>query len=409
MPCISADKFTSPILKKIANGDESVFSGVPGNDFNLTEMAAYREWSPLFLACNNGHIHIVNRLLEIPAVVDNVTDVDNRALCLAAENGHLNIVDRLLEIPQVQANATAIDSRALLASVENGHLNVVNRLLERLAFRWYHTYDNNYVLRTAVCNGHLDVVNRLLEVPEVVANAAALSNIVLRMSAYYGHLHVVNRLLEIPAVVANSTALGNESLCRAVENGDIHAVNRFLEIPAVAANTAARDNYALRSASENGYFEIAHTLAKLQWPRGKIDMPYDLHQCLPAIHQGAIIYSGRKESENLVKCWIRGNPTNNTSDIHYPSHNESSQEHVLIDINTAPRLIMQYAGCIDVAREAGNESRADHVMNSLLYSSRLHKTFQTAYENGQRESRERLGYGDGAVVVYNPGRPKPGM
>ena len=83
--------------------------------------------------------------------------------------------------------------------------------------------------------------------------------------------------------------------------------------------------------------------------------------------------------------------------------------HVLIDINTAPRLIMQYAGCIDVAREAGNESIADHGMNSLLYSSRLHKTFQTAYENGQRESRERLGYGDGAVVVYNPGRPKPGM
>ena len=243
MPYISAEEFTSPILKKIANGDESVFSGVPGNDFNLTEMAAYREWSPLFLACNNGNIHIVNRLLEIPAV---------------------------------------------------------------------------------------------------------------------------------------------------------------------ATNAAADNNYALRWAAEGGYFEIAHTLAKLQWPRGKIDMPYDLHQCLPAIHQGAIIYSGRKESENLVKCWIRGNPTNNTSDIHYPSHNESSQEHVLIDINTAPRLIMQYAGCIDVAREAGNESRADHVMNSLLYSSRLHKTFQTAYENGQRESRERLGYGDGAMVD-NPGRPKPGM
>ncbi|MBT4963248.1 MAG: hypothetical protein HOI53_05265 [Francisellaceae bacterium] len=34
MPYISAEEFTSPILKKIADGDESVFSDVSDNDFN---------------------------------------------------------------------------------------------------------------------------------------------------------------------------------------------------------------------------------------------------------------------------------------------------------------------------------------------------------------------------------------
>jgi hypothetical protein len=58
------------------------------------------------------------------------------------------------------------------------------------------------------------------------------------------------------------------------------------------------------------------------------------------------------------------------------------------------------AGC-DVD-EAENENRADYYMNTLLYSRRLHKTFQAAYEKGQKESRERSGYGEGAMVVYPP-------
>ncbi|MBT4962636.1 MAG: hypothetical protein HON32_00500 [Francisellaceae bacterium] len=37
----------------------------------------------------------------------------------------------------------------------------------------------------------------------------------------------------------------------------------------------------------------------------------------------------------------------------------------------------------------------------MMYSSRLHKKFQSAYESGQKEDRERSGYGEGAMTVYN--------
>ena len=216
-------------------------------------------------------------------------------------------------------------------------------------------------------------------------------------------------MLKIPGVSANATAVNNLALTMAAKNGHLHIVNRLLEIPAVATNTTATNDSSLRWAAEGGYFEIAHTLAKLQWPRGVIDMPDDFREYLPAIYQGAVIASDKKEFEGMVKCWIRGNPASNTSEIHYPCHDTSSRDLVRIDKYNAPHLIMQYAGRRDVVNEVKNEDRVNYGMNTLLYSYRLHQTFQTAYEDGQKESRERAGYGQGAMVAYNPGRPRSGM
>ena len=59
MPFISAEELTNHILKKIASGDESVFLDAEDGGFNFQ----HEGLSPLSLACNNGHINIVNRFL----------------------------------------------------------------------------------------------------------------------------------------------------------------------------------------------------------------------------------------------------------------------------------------------------------------------------------------------------------
>ena len=365
MPYISADELTNPILKKIAAGDESVFVDAKDNEFNIDEVNCSHSWSSISLACNNGHISIVNRLLEMPSIVDNET-VNNRALYLAAENGHLSIVNRLLEISKILAHATATGQHALCSAAKNGHLSIVNRLLEIPAIRSRATFMCNRPLHSAVQNGHLDIVNRFLAIPQILANAAFVSNYSFLSAAERGHVKVVHRLLEIPAI---------------------------------AENLSYNDNYALRMAAENGHTEIAYILANLQWPRGVVDMPAHLHNpCLSEIYQGAVIASGRKEFESMVKCWMLGNPASSTSNIHYPSHDSFLKDFVRIDKYNAPRAIMQYAECRDVIKEAQDENGADHGMNTLLYSSRLHKTFQAAYKKGQKESS---GYGEGAMVVYS--------
>ncbi|MBT6538986.1 MAG: ankyrin repeat domain-containing protein [Francisellaceae bacterium] len=377
MPYISSDKFRSPILKKIADGDESVFFDALDDELNMTEedlwfLGVFR---PLPLACNNGHIDVVNRLLEMPQVLGNATDNDNYALWRSAQNGHLCIVNRLLEIPQVLANATAVNNGALRFAAEYGHLNVVDRLLEIPQVQNNVSAMRSYPFCAAAENGHISVVNRLLEIPDVLANASINHNYPLRAASLKGHLDVVNRLLEIPTVVANTV----------INIG------------------------ALRMAVQNGHNEISYILARLQWPRGVVDLPNDLHEYLPEIYQGAVIASGKKEFEGMVKCWIRGKPAISASDIHYPGHGNPSQNLIRIDGYNAPRTIIQYAGCRDVVKEARNESRADHGMNTLLYSSHLHKTFQSAYEKGLKESQEenkkQAGYGEGAIVVHKRAKP----
>ncbi|MBT4963942.1 MAG: ankyrin repeat domain-containing protein [Francisellaceae bacterium] len=432
MSFISEDKFTNPILKQIASGDESVFSGSP-EDLDVEDVVHGQTWRPLSLASNNGHLDIVIRLLEIPEVAENAAARDNEALFCAAQNRHINVVkrlldmpqvsdnaavddnfvlrfaarhsyislvNRLLDIPQVAANATVADNIALRRAAQNGHINVVNRLLDIPRVAANAAARNNEALLLASINGLLSVVNRLLDIPRVAANAAADDNRVFRCSSRSGHISVVNRLLEIRQVAANAAARNNEALRVAAQNGHLNVINKLLEIPQVVGNAAARNNIALRSAVQNGHNEVAYVLAKLQWPRGVADMPDDLHGILPAIQREALLASGEKEAEGMVKCWVRGRPISSTSDIHYPSHEQGSHEVAARTPGVIFTNIMQHAGYRDVVEEAERESRAENVMKSLLYSRHLHKTFQAAYEKGRRE---REGYGEGAMVLYNPG------
>ena len=92
--------------------------------------------------------------------------------------------------------------------------------------------------------------------------------------------------------------------------------------------------------------------------------------CLPAICRGALIASGRKEAEAMVKCWVRGKPTGRSRDIHYPRHDQSSNEIAARTPSGPLKNIMQCAGYKDVVEEA---------------------------------QRELNGYGEGAMVVYTPG------
>ncbi|MBT6207232.1 MAG: ankyrin repeat domain-containing protein [Francisellaceae bacterium] len=371
MTYISSDKFNHPILKKIAAGDESVFLDADGNDFNVMDSQSIFSslWRSLSLACNNGHGNIVNRLLKIPDVAANAAEGENRALTAAIICGDEDIVSRLLEVPSVA---------------------------------YYAAFRSNLTLRLAAKLGHIRLVERILEVPGVADSAADDNNLILCSAAECGHAHVINKLLEIPSVIANASARNNFILYWAARNGHAHIVGRLLKIPDIAVNAATQDNLALFSAVENGHVETSYVLARFQWPRGVIDMPDDLHQWLPEIYQGALISSGKQEFKAMVKCWIKGNPTRNTSDVHYPRHSGLSQKLMRVDRYNAPRTIMQYAGCGDVVTEVDAENRVDYGMKTLLYSAHLHRTFQAAYEHGQKENMEHSGYGEDAMTIYSP-------
>lgn len=150
--------------------------------------------SAIRAASVNGHIGVVNYLLEYPEVEINITTNSNEALKAAAENGHVEVVNRLLENQQVRDNVAAHSNRALGLTAKNGHIEVVNRLLEFQQVRDNISAWNNYALRFAAANGHIDVVNCLLEYPQVKDGVSILNNEALRLAARNCHYEIAHIL-----------------------------------------------------------------------------------------------------------------------------------------------------------------------------------------------------------------------
>ncbi|MBS0287002.1 MAG: ankyrin repeat domain-containing protein [Proteobacteria bacterium] len=156
--------------------------------------------------CESGDINGVNEAIATLSIVQ-ITQDYNGGFRIAALNGHLAVVNRLLDLPAVQANIAVDSNGALRGAASNGHLAVVNRLLAFEAVRDNIAALDNAALRQTARKGHLAVVNRLLAFEAVRDNIAASENVALRWAAEEGRLAVVKRLLKENAV--RETAIRN--------------------------------------------------------------------------------------------------------------------------------------------------------------------------------------------------------
>lgn len=103
------------------------------------------------VAASSGYLSVVNRLLEIPAVLSAVTD-NGVSVVLAAVTGDKDGM----------AAASIFSNR-----IEN--LSVMNHLLEIPKIFTAVTVDGNKILRAAAYANNLLAINRLLEFPEILA------------------------------------------------------------------------------------------------------------------------------------------------------------------------------------------------------------------------------------------------
>lgn len=120
-------RFQNDILNRIAAGDISVFDEKV-RMADIKEIRDFEACTPLAVACANGHLKIIDKLLKIDGVVENMPLIDWGILA-AAYHGHLNVVERLLEIPDVIQHVAGFDNRVLKSAVSSGYLDVLGRLL----------------------------------------------------------------------------------------------------------------------------------------------------------------------------------------------------------------------------------------------------------------------------------------
>ncbi|KAI3038218.1 hypothetical protein CBS147353_11912 [Aspergillus niger] len=170
-----------------------------------------------------GSTQLVQRLLAQTAMTPNITDHYGRSplgcashaadqneqppLWSAALQGHIQVVERLLQCGDIDVNqGWGPYSSPLLAAITRGHSDVAMRLLNcvpRLDVN-VRTYLGDSALSLAAHQGYMDVVARLLKIWQTDRNGAdRWGRTALWWAAQAGQALVVQQLLEDDRVLIN--------------------------------------------------------------------------------------------------------------------------------------------------------------------------------------------------------------
>ena len=119
--------------------------------------------SQFYYVVYNGHLEVVQCLLERGANKDKANNIGTSPLLTAAQNGHLDVVQYLLKQGADKDKVTNNGASLLHFAAHNGHLGVVPCLVNAGADKDKADYSGATPLLAAVQDGHLSVVQCLVE------------------------------------------------------------------------------------------------------------------------------------------------------------------------------------------------------------------------------------------------------
>jgi hypothetical protein len=200
---------------------------------------AIRYWGQTCLdaAASAGHLDIVNRLLQFTAVTNTVDDGDNSAFRAAAASGQVLVMERLLEFQAVENNITAKDNAATCAAAKKGHAEIVNKLLTYTAVQQAIAHNANNLLQNAIVGGNIQIVKRILSFPAVQRELADGAGVIhaLAFAVHAQHIEVVLYMMKLPIIRNQITANSNTLFLSAVFTAELNdsVYKELLEIDAV--------------------------------------------------------------------------------------------------------------------------------------------------------------------------------
>ncbi|CAH0389141.1 unnamed protein product [Bemisia tabaci] len=217
-------------------------------------------YSALHIACQKGHTEIVSVLLNNGALVNVKGNNGITPLHLAAVKGFLKIVE-LLIAKSADVNAQASKgSTAVLLAVEKEHEGIVKLLLDNGADIGAKNENNDSPLSLAIEMQNLPLVSLLLQYSPTFDDK--ISELVTRMITtdfLKTSRKIVNALCECGFTPRKEDAKNGKILWAAVNKGHYKIVKQLLNFGADCRHKEF-DSTLLHIAVENGYIEIIKLL-----------------------------------------------------------------------------------------------------------------------------------------------------
>jgi len=216
--------------------------------------------SPLWFACREGHVDVVQVLLDTGTVNIERGDVDDDGetpLYVAAMRGHAPVVQLLLDRGADVNTCTSDNETPLHAAAQEGHISVVQLLLEKGADANACDSDNQTPLHLTAERGDTAVVQLLLDNNADINVQGGYYGNALQAASSYGHIETVRLLLNRGADVNAQGGIHGNALQAAATRGRNNIVqwllNKGADVNAKGTYFHTRTKTSLWSGKRSGW------------------------------------------------------------------------------------------------------------------------------------------------------------
>lgn len=224
-------------------------------------------WTPLLIACNRGHMELVNTLLANHARVD-VFDIEGRsALHLAAEHGYLQVCDALLTNKAFINSKSRVGRTALHLAAMNGYSHLVKFLIrDHAAVIDILTLRKQTPLHLAAASGQIEVCKLLLELGANIDATDDLGQKPIHVAAQNNYSEVAKLFLQQhPSLVMATSKDGNTCAHIAAMQGSVKVVEELMKFDrqgVISARNKLTDSTPLQLAAEGGHADVVKVLVR---------------------------------------------------------------------------------------------------------------------------------------------------